>query len=264
MKGVIKFLVASIAMSVFFSANAQESVIPQKVQDSIKSETTLPDHKTFREEVRINLEKKGDIVGIKELPMKKLFFVEAENGSYVVSADGRFVFDGRLVDVWHRKNINTLADAQKIQRTPVSNIGFEPEEQLATFQFGDPTLPRSGVAFVDPTSQYTTQFLEYLTNNEDKYNFTVVLAPLVGGTSAVDRAKRLWCAKDRKMAKEDLIKGTSKSFSAMRSDCDDDKVNLMAMLTGVFGIEELPHIIREDGLVAEGLPVNFEEWYAQP
>ncbi|MFC3034149.1 disulfide isomerase DsbC N-terminal domain-containing protein [Pseudoalteromonas fenneropenaei] len=218
---------------------------------------------TYREEVKVNLEKKGDIVGIRELPMKKLFFVEAENGSYVVSADGRFVFDGRLVDVWHRKTIKTLSDATAIQRTPVANIGLKPEEQLATFKVGNETLPRSGVAFVDPTSQYTTRFLKHIEDSE-KYNFTIVLAPLVGGNNAVDRARRLWCATDKAAAKQDLINGTSLSFNDIEKVCSEEPIQMAGVLSGVFNIQELPHIIREDGLVSEGLPLDFDKWYEQP
>jgi thiol:disulfide interchange protein DsbC len=86
----------------------------------------------------------------------------------------------------------------------------------------------------------------------------------VGGATAVDRAKRLWCSTDSESAKKDLLNGTSDSFSSLESDCDDEKISLMAMLTDVFGIDELPHIIREDGLVSEGFPVDFDSWFEKP
>ena len=252
-----------VTISFGLTAQENDSQLPNDLVKAL-SERAEPDGKTFREEVKINLEKKGEIVGIKELPMKKLFFVEAEKGSYVVSADGRFVFDGRLVDVWHRKTIRNLIDAQKILRTPVSNIGFEPEEQLATFQFGDPKLPRSGVAFVDPTSEYTSRFLKYITDNSEKYNFTVVLTPLVGGENAVNRAMKLWCAKDKEDAKEDFLNGTANALGEMRDDCAQEPVQMANFMVNLFNITELPHIVREDGLTSEGLPVNFDSWFTQP
>lgn len=60
--------------------------------------------------------------------MKKLYFVETERDTNVVSEDGR------LVDVWHRKTIKNLGDAKSNQRTPINNIGLDVEEQLATLQ----------------------------------------------------------------------------------------------------------------------------------
>lgn len=218
--------------------------------------------KIINEEAHINSGNKGMILGVKELPVKNLYFVEAEHGTYLVSGDGRFVFDGRLVDVWHKKTINNLADANSIQRTPLKNIDLD-LEVLATFQYGNPNLPRSGVAFVDPTSKYTTQFLEHVEDNKDKYNWTVVLTPLTGGTPAVDRARHLFCALDRAAAKEDFTRGTSKSFNNIKPECPDEAIKMVNMLVDKLSIEELPHIIREDGLVSKGLPLNFEAWFGQ-
>lgn len=261
---MLKKVLVAAAVLASLSSTAQEGGLGAVKKVVEQSESAKPSAKVFNEKVKINLEKKGEIIGIKELPMKKLFFVEAERGTYIVSSDGRFVFDGRLVDVWHRKTIKNLADANSIQRTPIQNIGLDVEEQLATFQYGNPDLPRSGVAFVDPTSKYTTQFLEYVEDNNDKYNWTVVLAPLVGGNTAVDRARRLFCAEDRIQAKEDFTKGTSKSFDDIKPECSEEPIQMVKLLVDILSIEELPHIVREDGLVSEGLPVNFEAWYEQP
>jgi len=261
---MLKHIIAAAAVLASLGANGQEDGMDAVKKVIEQSESAKPSAEVFNEKVKINLEKKGEILGIKELPMKKLYFVEAERGTYVVSSDGRFVFDGRLVDVWHRKTIKNLADANSIQRTPINNIGLDVEEQLATFQYGNPALPRSGVAFVDPTSKYTTQFLKYVEDNKEKYNWTVVLAPLVGGTSAVDRARRLFCAKDRAEAKEDFTNGTAKSFDDIKSECPEEPIQMVKLLVDILSIEELPHIVREDGLVSEGLPLNFEAWYEQP
>ena len=246
-----------------FAQVSEESLLPTELQ-KVLTEDATPEPKAFRQEIRENLEKKGKILGIQELPMKKLMFVETERGSYVVSADGRFVFDGRVVDVWHRKTLRTLADAIAVQRTPVSNIGFEPEEQLAFFQVGNPELPRSGVVFVDPTSKHTPTVVQYFIENQEKYNFTIILMPLVGGPNAVDRAKRLWCAEDRNLALIDLANGTSQSFSKLKKDCEDDKVMMASVLTNIYQIKNLPHVIREDGLTLGGFPLDFDTWFKQP
>lgn len=232
-------------------------------------ETTLlddltPDKKTYREEIKNNLEAKGQVKGIQEIPINKIFFVEAEQGTYLISSDGRFVFEGVLKDVWHRKTILDINDAKSVERTPVSNIGFSPEEQLATFIFGNPDIPRQGVAFVDPTSAHTGVFLKYLQQNKNEVNWTVVLLPLVGGNNAVDRSRRLWCATDRELAKNDLINGTNISFDKLKEDCSEDPILMAMMLTDIFRIKSLPHIIREDGLISHGFPEEFDKWYKQP
>ncbi|MDC8832979.1 hypothetical protein [Alteromonas gilva] len=261
-----KLLVAAALALLSVCSSAQELSNAASLPDDLKTlmEDARPDQKVYREEVKENLEKKGRVIGIRELPMKKLFFVEAENGSYVISADGRFVMDGMLKDVWHRKTIRTLQDAEKVQRTPVSNIGFKPEEQLAHFVIGNPDLPRSGVAFVDPMSAYTVKFLQHIQENESEYNWTVVLMPMVGGSNSMDRARKLWCAVDKEQAKNDLINGTSESYSDLEGGCSEQPIQMAKYMASLFQIEQLPHIIREDGLSIGGFPVEFDKWYAQP
>jgi thiol:disulfide interchange protein DsbC len=258
-KTLLALMVCASSMGVYAD---DKNVLPADLLKAVNSEPT--DAKAYRESIKNSLSKKGDIVGIQELPMKKLFFVEATEGTYIVSSDGRFVFQGSLTDVWHRKTIQDLASAIEIQRTPVSNIGFEPEEQLATFQVGNPNLPRQGVAFVDPTSTYTQKFMQHILSDPDKYNWTVILMPLVGGEAAKNRANRLWCAKDKDAALLDLANGTDNATNDLSDNCDIQKILLATMLTDVFQITNLPHIIREDGLKISGFPIKFDEWLAQP
>lgn len=255
-------LLAMLMCASMGASASQETVLPDDVISAVQSEA--PDAKSFKESIKENLTQKGDIVGIQELPMKKLFFVEATGGTYIVSSDGRFIFQGKLTDVWHRRTVSDLASAIQIQRTPVSNIGFKPEEQLATFQVGNPSLPRQGVAFVDPTSLYTQKFMQHILSDAEKYNWTVILLPLVGGEAAKNRANRLWCAKDREGALLDLANGTNNTTNDLQEDCSNEKVMLASMLTDVFQITNLPHIVREDGLKISGFPVKFDEWLAQP
>lgn len=264
-RSVIGALIA-VSLSVSAAENPDSMAKETSVAKEAKTflEAAVPDAKTYREETKNNLEAKGVLKGIQELPISKLFFVESEQGTYIVSSDGRFVFEGVLKDVWHRKTIKDLADAKSVERTPVSNIGFEPEEQLAHFKFGNPKLPRQGVAFVDPTSPHTGVFLKHLMQKEKEVNWTVVLMPLIGGNNAIDRSRRLWCATDEKQAKLDLIEGSGKSFGKFKDDCSEKPILMGMMLTDVFRIKSLPHLIREDGLVSEGFPEKFDDWFKQP
>lgn len=245
-----------IAVSIMFTSalHAQE----------VHSESVLPDAKTFKEEVKGGLETKGVVIGMQELPIVKLMFVEAEQGNYIISADGRFVFEGTLKDVWHRRTIKTVKDVIETRRTPASNIGFKPEDQLAHFVVGNPDIPRQGVAFVDPTSGYTLRFLKDIMRDKENTHWTVVLMPLVGGNQAIERSLRLWCATDRELALNDLISGGNKSFDDIREGCNDEKILLGMMLVDLFHITSLPHLLREDGLISNGYPEKFNEWFKQP
>lgn len=227
------------------------------------SEPAVPSSEEYRALNKEALSAKGAIKGVQLLPIDKIFFVEAEQGTYLVTPDGRFVFEGKLKDVWHRKTINSLEAARSIERTPLSNIGFKPEEQLATFTIGNPKVKRQGAIFVDPTSPHTVAALQDLMKNEKNINWTVILMPLVGGDQAMDRARRLWCSTDAEGAKKDLVNGTSESLTVMKQPCSEEPIVMAMMLADLFRISHLPHLIREDGLVSEGYPNNFKSWFSQ-
>ncbi len=243
-----------------FSALAQDASEVLDVVSEIKKQEAS-ESKSYQQEIREGLEKKGAIIGIREIPVTKLYFVEAELGSYLVTANGRFVVDGRIVDVWHRKTLKSLADLEGIDRVPVNNNAKQIDDMLATFSIGDKEKPRSGVIFVDPTSEYTLTSLQKLIEYQDEQRWTVVLTPLIGGSNAVDRSRRLWCAKDKEQALLDLINGTQESFSEIDEDCDEERVLAGQYINNVFGIETLPHLIREDGLVSKGFPIDFDKWF---
>jgi thiol:disulfide interchange protein DsbC len=234
------------------------------IAQTVQSEPALPDIERYKESVKGGLETKGLIIGMQEMPISKLMFVEAEQGTYLVSSDGRFVIEGTVKDIWHRRTIRTLADVIETRRTPVSNIGFRPEEQLAHFVIGNQNIPRQGVAFVDPSSEYTSMFLKSLYEDKENVNWTVVLMPLVGGNASVDRSLRLWCSTDRDQAQLDFIFGTNLSFEQMKEGCNDEKIVMGMLLAEVFRITSLPHLIREDGLVSNGYPQDFNAWFARP
>lgn len=255
--------------SITYGVNAKEESgndllldVAAKIQDAKKEKEK--ETRVYRQEVKELLEKKGGIIGIKELPIRKLYFVEAEQGTYLVSPDARFVIDGSIKDVWHRKTLRTLSDLDGLDRVPVTSNAPNIEDSLATFQLGNKQMARSGVIFVDPTSEYTMTALKKIESLKDTQNWTVVLMPVIGGSQALDRSRKLWCAEDKSAALQDLINGTNTSFDKLRKECKEDRFINAQLITNVFGIESLPHLIREDGLISRGFPLEFDKWYKQP
>ena len=260
---MIKRQATVLLISIFcaFSSVAQE---PEPLVDVEKHLDPTPDYQSYSQQIKEGLEKKGAIVGIRPLPETKLFFVEAEQGTYIVSADGRFVFDGVLKDVWHRKTLAQLSDLDGIDRVPLGANASKMSQLLATYTIGDPETQRAGAIFVDPLAKVTTQALQKIESIATEQHWLVILMPLVHGAPAVDRAKRIWCAVDQEKAKRDLIDGTTDSITDLRPECDDTRVTASEMVTNIYNIKELPHVIREDGLVSTGFPVEFDKWLQQP
>lgn len=257
-------LIASIvAGALALSATAQEKPVSKEELARVAEKISEEKHvEAFRQDVKEDLAGKGEIVGIQPMPIDKLYFVEATNGAYLVTADGRFVFEGTLRDVWHNKKINSLVDAQATVRTPLKNMRFDPLNDLPAWQVGNPDIPRQGLVFVDPTSDITQKFLMHVIANPEKYNFVVSLMPLIGGEPAMERAIKLHCAEDRQLALIDLANYTKESFAHTRSDCDTTTVMFGMVVKDIFRVNSLPHFVREDGLVSHGLPTDLDAWLA--
>lgn len=259
----LSILAAFVAGAMAFNAMAQNKPVSKEELERVAEKIAEEKHaETFKQDVKEDLAGKGEIIGIQPMPIDKVYFVEASKGTYIVSADGRFVFEGSLRDVWHNKKIDSLADAQSTVRTPLKNMNFDPLNDLPAWQVGNPDIPRQGLVFVDPTSDITQTFLKHVIANSEKYNFTVSLMPLVGGEPAMERAIKLHCAEDRELALIDLANYTKKSFANTRQDCETSTVMFGMIVKDIFRVRSLPHFVREDGLVSHGYPTDLDAWLA--
>ncbi|MDC9502982.1 MULTISPECIES: hypothetical protein [unclassified Pseudoalteromonas] len=231
-------------------------------KDEIKLPT--PSRTEFAEQTKRDLGKYGAVNAIQELPITRLYFVEAESGSYIISSDGRFAIEGAVKDVWHRKTIKTVDDVRATLRMPLSEMKFDFQKDLASLVLGNPDIPRQGVIFGDPTAKHTRDLVAKINANKDKYHFVFVMMPLIGGEEAVKRSMSILCAPDRDKAIEDLANNTDTSFLDTNEGCPDQNLMFTVYMQEIFKITNLPHLIREDGFVSKGAPTELDEWLEAP
>lgn len=251
------FLALALSSLVSLPVLADQSAIADDIEES------RPTRAEFAQAMRGELNNMGAIQGMQELPISRLMFVQAQGGSYMVSTDGRFIIRGEIQDVWHRKTLRTLEDVAATHRMPLANMNFDFDTQLAAMRIGNPDLPRQGLVFADPTSEITKRFVKDVIES-DKYHFTIVMMPLVGGEEALKRSVKLLCAADRAAAIQDLAHGTDNALPESTEGCADTNMSFTVFMQEIFRIEQLPHFVREDGLISEGLPEELDEWLEMP
>lgn len=204
------------------------------------------------------LSDKGKVTGIEKLPISALVLVETDQGkTYFVSKNGRFVFQGKLIDTWFRRGIDTVEKAKATHRVPLDKMGIK-NDSLATLTLGNKNIPRQATIFVDPFCSYCKVLLNRLMATPDKYHVDLVLAPILGKRSQ-ERSQQLYCAKDKKMALADLVYQTSLAVDSV-SKCDTKKLQGSITAMQLLGAEGTPFLVREDGLTFGGLPNNFDKW----
>lgn len=224
----------------------------------------VPTRTEFADQTKRDLGKYGAVNAIQELPIARLYFVEAETGSYIISSDGRFAIEGAIKDVWHRKTLKTVDDVRATLRMPLSEMKFDFQKDLASLVLGNPDIPRQGVIFGDPTAKHTRDLVAKINANKDKYHFVFVMMPLIGGEDAVKRSMSVLCAPDRDKAIEDLANNTDKSFLDTNEGCPDQNLMFTVYMQEIFKITNLPHLVREDGLVSKGAPTELDKWLVSP
>lgn len=229
-----------------------------------KVDLPLPTRSEFADQTKRDLGKYGAVNSIQELPISRLYFVEAESGSFIISSDGRFAIEGSIKDVWHRKTLKTVDDVRSTLRMPLADMKFDFNKDLASLVLGNPDIPRQGVIFGDPTAKHTRDLVSKINANKEKYNFTFVMMPLIGGEEAVKRSMSILCAPDRELAIEDLANNTDKSFLETNEGCPDQNLMFTVYMQEIFKITNLPHVVREDGFVSKGAPLELDEWLEAP
>lgn len=209
-------------------------------------------------EIKQSLSQKGDIEGIQELPVKELMLVKTKAGeTYFISKNGRFVFQGTLIDTWFRKTIDDLSEARTAHRVPLEKMGVN-KDDLAILTFGNKDIPKQASIFVDPHCGVCTALFKMVSQSPEKYHFDFILAPIFGERSKTTISK-LHCAADENKAVMDLLHKTS-LVTEMKPQCDTSKINNSLIVMNLLEGKGTPFFVRADGLTLNGIPSDLDTW----
>jgi len=207
----------------------------------------------------------GQLRGMRELPVGRLLFVEADNEYLAMSENGRFVFRGEILDLWNRRKIESLEDARANERVPLSTFGLNIEEDLKPISIGNKEIAPQAIAFVDPSSEHTTSLIERIIQYEKDVHIQLIMLPLLGGEDAIEASRALMCHKDTNQQLEAML---SRDFTRVTKQLDEtcgvEEVQLANALRPVFSINGLPFVVRNDGLTARGAPEDVKNWLERP
>jgi thiol:disulfide interchange protein DsbC len=218
-----RFAALTLALALAAPALAQEAAIRKNIAER------LPDFPKLDEIT------KSPIPGLYEVRIGTEIFYTDEQGNHII--------DGQLIDTRTRMNL-TQARIDKL-----TAIDF------AKLPFGDAIVWKQGsgerkmAVFADPNCGYCKRFERDLNavKNVTVYTF---LYPILGADS-VDKAKNIWCAKDRTAAWRDwMLEGVTPA-KAM-GQCDVAALQRNAEFGRKHRINGTPGIVFEDGKRAPG------------
>ena len=176
-------------------------------------------------------------------PIPGLYQVAMPPRFFYVSADGRYVVDGDLIDMQTKENISQGSRNSSV----AAAINAMGEDSMVIF--GKKTLKHTVTVFTDIDCGYCRK----LHNEVKKYNnlgirVRYMAYPRAGiGSGAFKKAEAVWCSKDKAKAMTQSKNGVN-----VKSEKCKNPVAKHYALGNLIGIRGTPAIVLEDGSVVPG------------
>lgn len=182
-----------------------------------------------------------EVEAVREAPMPGLIEIEAGGQLFYLSADGRHLLQGSLIDTVERVDLSE----RRRQHTRREALSALPPEQTIAFE-ADEAKHRVTV-FTALDCGYCRRFhADIEAYREAGISIDYVLLPLAGEGSEADRTgARLFCAADRQDAFTRATRGEPIEGPMCKSGYGEGKA-----LAARLGIRNTPTIVRADGSVS--------------
>ncbi len=222
---IIKTIFAIVA-TLHFAPLLQAAEIPQEVTERLQK--LLPG--TVPSEVRT-------------APVPDLF--EARYGTTILylSADGRYLIDGEILDLDSRKNLTD----ERIASARVEVLSELDESEMVVYAPQD--TKRTLTIFTDIDCPYCVRLHEEREELLDAgIKLRYLLYPRAGFNSpSYQKAVTVWCSEDRAAA----LTAAKAGESLEEKSCENPVMSQMR-LAPTFGLKGTPHIVVDDGEVISG------------
>ncbi len=176
-------------------------------------------------------------------PVPGLYEVTAGSRVFYMSADGRYLFHGNLLDVNTRKNLT------KIRRDALKQTALSKLPQTPMVVFTPPNPKHTITVFTDIDCGYCRKLHREIGEFMAKgIKVQYLLYPRAGVNSkSYTKSVNVWCSKDRNQALTD-----AKAGKTLPNLTCDNPVQKHMKLGELMGIAGTPSIILENGRILPG------------
>ena len=182
---------------------------------------------------------------IETSPVANLYLVSIPPRLLYVSADGKYVINGDMIDVARNTNI-TEGLRGKVRMAAINNLG---EDSMIVFTPKNGKVKHTITVFTDIDCGYCRK----LHNSIDEYNALGIQVrylayPRAGiGSGSYDKAVAVWCAKDRKKAMTQ-----AKNNQSVNSEKCVNPVAKHFEIGTKIGVRGTPALVLESGQLVPG------------
>lgn len=158
----------------------------------------LPQEVAIRKNLAERLPAFSKIDEVSKTPMNGLFEVRVNDSDiFYTDAEGNFLVQGNLIDTKARRNLTE----ERVEKLSAIDINTLPLKDAFTIVRGNGK--RKLVVFEDPNCGYCKRFERDLQKVTD-VTIHMFLYPILGADST-DKAKNIWCARDKGKVWQDLM-----------------------------------------------------------
>ncbi len=193
-----------------------------------------------------------EINSIYETPIPGVYEVLLDSELVYISGDGRYMFQGRLIDLKDRKDLTEssprLLEARKRQaKDRVAALEAMGEDTMVIFS---PEHPKHTISvFTDIDCGYCRKLHREIQSYLDEgIRVRYLFYPRAGaGSPSYNKAVSVWCADDRNQAMTD-----AKAGKRIENKKCDNPVLEHLNLGHKFGVSGTPTLVLEDGTIVPG------------
>lgn len=184
-----------------------------------------------------------DGVSVSETPMDGLFEVRIGSELVYISEDGRYLLQGRLIDLDTQRDL-TDASLSELRREQLASL-----DRSALITFGATNPEHEVLVFTDPDCGFCRRLHEQVDGYaEAGIQIQYLAFPRAGlGSATYDKLVSVWCAEDRHAAM-DVAKAGRRPPAAT---CDNPVADHY-QLGQALGVTGTPALVTVDGLVIPG------------
>lgn len=180
-----------------------------------------------------------EINSIAQTPINDLYEIVFDNGKVVyMSSDGRYVFEGDLMDLVERENLT------ENRRTEARAMGFKNADLDKLIEYAPTKTEHVLYVYTDIDCAYCRKFHNQMqTLNDNGIAVRYLAFPRAGlGSASFIAAESAWCAEDKKSA---LTK--AKAGKSIPPAVCDDRVTAQYELGKSMGVSGTPAVYTANG-----------------
>tara|TARA_B100000614_G_scaffold253663_1_gene267889 strand:- start:2887 stop:3603 length:717 start_codon:yes stop_codon:yes gene_type:complete len=205
-----------------------------------------------------------NIVHKQRLPLSEMNFIRTEEGiTYLISTDGRYVFQGALFDVWNGEQIESVPEmAHLSNRIDFKYLGVKPEKMF-TLKLGNGF--KEVFVFADPNCSACHKLLDAIQESDQitsEFLIRIAIVPVLGKNS-LEKAKKL-ALKSRSDEPGALTALLNNTYT--KGDVPEDgleKLKYNRILARALSIKSVPYIVNPQGVSVAGMPENLYGFLTQ-